>query len=130
MAERFTLGSTELGSGQFGSVRDCGGLGDGERLACKTVRKVLEKAGVQQEELRNEVAVMRRLTAHGNVVQLRGVFEEEEEVHLVMDLCRGGELFDEVLRRQRFSEADGAQVFAELSVRWPSAMPTGYSTGT
>lgn len=114
MSERFTLGSTELGSGQFGSVRDCMDAVTGERLACKTVRKVVEKAEVQQEELRNEVAVMMRLTGHENVVQLRGVLEEREEVHLVMDLCGGGELFDEVLRRQRFNEPDAAQLFSEI----------------
>ncbi|CAI5958821.1 unnamed protein product [Closterium sp. NIES-65] len=40
---------------------------------------------------------MRSVSGHPGVVQLRGVFEDERQVHLVMDLCDGGELFDEVL---------------------------------
>lgn len=114
LSDRFALGTAVLGSGQFGTVRECQDVGTGEAVACKTVKKLTVKAEAQQEELRNEVAVMMRLVGHDNVVQLRGVFEEEEEVHLVMDRCSGGDLFDEVLRRQRFTEPDAAHLFVEI----------------
>ncbi|CAI5968398.1 unnamed protein product [Closterium sp. NIES-65] len=83
------------------------------------------RSEAEQEEVRREFALMQRVggsgagetqgVAHPGVVQLRGVFEDEHSVHLVMDLCEGGELFDEVVRRGRLSERDAANVFAQVA---------------
>jgi calcium-dependent protein kinase len=43
-----------------------------------------------------EIEIMTSLSGHPNVVALKAVFEEEEYVHLVMELCVGGELFDQL----------------------------------
>ena len=43
-----------------------------------------------------EIEIMTNMSGHPNVVALKEVFEEEEYVHLVMELCVGGELFDQL----------------------------------
>ncbi|CAI5998880.1 unnamed protein product [Closterium sp. NIES-64] len=58
---------------------------------------------------------MSRVAGHPGVVGLRAVFEDDKEVHLVMDLCEGGELFDEVVRLGRLSERDAALIFRQLA---------------
>ncbi|CAI5979337.1 unnamed protein product [Closterium sp. NIES-64] len=113
------------GTGQFGTVRRCTERLTGARFACKTISKDRLRSEAEQEEVRREVALMQRVggsgagetqgVAHPGVVQLRGVFEDEHSVHLVMDLCEGGELFDEVVRRGRLSERDAANVFAQVA---------------
>ncbi|CAI7915829.1 unnamed protein product [Closterium sp. NIES-54] len=116
------------GTGQFGTVRRCTERLTGARFACKTISKDRLRSEAEREEVRREVALMQRVgasgereageaqgVAHPGVVQLRGVFEDEQSVHLVMDLCEGGELFDEVVRRGRLSERDAANVFAQVA---------------
>ncbi|CAI5474949.1 unnamed protein product [Closterium sp. Yama58-4] len=124
----FSLDSHVLGSGQFGTVRRCTERLTGASFACKTISKDRLRSEAEREEVRREVALMQRLggsgageageaqwVAHPGVVQLRGVFEDEQSVHLVMDLCEGGELFDEVVRRGRLSERDAVNVFAQVA---------------
>lgn len=115
LAGRYSLGEAVLGSGQYGVVRECTDLKTGERLACKTVR--VTEGGLQERaELRQEVTVMQRVAGHDNIVQLRGMYQGEtaEEVHLVMEQCQGGELYDQIVRRERFSESDAAHLFTEM----------------
>jgi serine/threonine protein kinase len=45
---------------------------------------------------------------HQNIVKLYEVFEDDVNFYLIMDLLRGGELFDEIVKRQKFGEEDAA----------------------
>ncbi len=47
---------------------------------------------------------MHHLKGHPNVTYLRGTYEDKQNVHLVMDLCGGGELFDAIIKRGKYSE--------------------------
>ncbi|KAI3471095.1 hypothetical protein Pfo_027758 [Paulownia fortunei] len=57
---------------------------------------------------------MTRLSGHPNVVDLKAVYEEEDYVHLVMELCAGGELFHKLENHGRFSEPEARVVFRQL----------------
>ena len=57
---------------------------------------------------------MVRLSGHPNVVDLKAVYEEEDFVHLVMELCAGGELFHRLQKYGRFSEPDARVLFKHL----------------
>ena len=46
------------------------------------------------EELRAEVKSMMQVHGHPHVVSLKGVYEDEDAVHLCMELCKGGDLYD------------------------------------
>ena len=44
---------------------------------------------------------------HASIIQLRDVFEDEEYLHLVTELCEGGELFDKIVDRASRNKMDG-----------------------
>eukprot|EP00475_Leptophrys_vorax_P030940 TRINITY_DN4668_c1_g1_i2.p2 TRINITY_DN4668_c1_g1~~TRINITY_DN4668_c1_g1_i2.p2 ORF type:complete len:374 (-),score=-19.34 TRINITY_DN4668_c1_g1_i2:431-1552(-) len=115
IADSFAVESEPIGSGQFGVVRRCVSLQTGEAFACKTIQKVRLVTEEDRNEVRREVALMNRIAGHPGAVQLRAAFEDDLEIHLVMDLCDRGELFDEIVRRGRLSERDAARVFHTLA---------------
>ncbi|KAJ7238096.1 hypothetical protein O6H91_Y443500 [Diphasiastrum complanatum] len=53
---------------------------------------------------------MHHLPPHPNIVGLKNVFEDDSAVHLVMELCEGGELFDRIIARGHYSERAAAVV--------------------
>ena len=105
----YTLGR-ELGRGQFGITRLCTNKNTGELLACKTIskRKLNHKEDI--EDVRREVQIMHHLTGHPNIVELKGAYEDRNGVHLVMELCAGGELFDRIIAKGKFTEKEAASV--------------------
>jgi hypothetical protein len=52
-----------------------------------------------------EIEFMKKLFGHPNVVDLKAVYEEEDYVHLVMELCAGGELFHQLEKHGGFFES-------------------------
>ncbi|XP_051208044.1 serine/threonine-protein kinase PEPKR2 [Lolium perenne] len=114
MGRRKRLGSEydlgeEIGQGKFGSVRLCRAKNrGGEVFACKALPK---NGG---ETAHREVEIMQHLSGHPGVVTLRAVFEDSDRFYLVMELCRGGRLLDEVRREGRLSERRAAHVIREL----------------
>lgn len=109
LESEYDLGE-EIGHGKFGSVRVCrakAGGGQGE-FACKALPK---NAG---ETAHREVEIMQHLSGHPGIVTLRAVFEDADAFYLVMELCRGGRLLDEVAREGRLSERRAARVIGEL----------------
>jgi len=85
-----------LGTGQQGSVRRCVERATGRQYAVKTVRK--SAPTVHPEGLAREIALLRGMD-HPGIVRLRDVYEDAGCVHLVTDLCTGGELFDKICDR-------------------------------
>ncbi|CAI5484068.1 unnamed protein product [Closterium sp. Yama58-4] len=115
LEDYFTVESATLGAGQFGVVRRCVDNATNQAFACKTINKDRLLTSAARDEVRREVEAMRSVAGHAGVVQLRGVFEDERQVHLVMDLCDGGELFDEVVRRGRLPEREAALIFRQIA---------------
>lgn len=60
--------------------------------------------------MQREVQIMHHLKGHPNVTFLRGTYEDPQNVHLVMDLCGGGELFDAIIKKGKYSEKDAANL--------------------
>eukprot|EP00253_Pinus_taeda_P015346 PITA_15346 len=98
----------ELGRGKFGLVRICKRKATGKELACKTISKKTE------ENVYKEIEIMQHLSGHPNVVTLQAVYEDAESLHLVMELCTGGRLTDEMSRTGRYSEHQAANLIKEL----------------
>ena len=113
LEDRYALGP-QLGLGQFGVIRSCSDLVTGEALACKSIAKgrLLSPDDVRGVKL--EIEVMARLAGHPNVVDLKAVYEDRDSVHLVMELCAGGELFHRLEERGCFSEHEAAVLFRYL----------------
>ncbi|KAM3258051.1 hypothetical protein ACQJBY_050032 [Aegilops geniculata] len=98
----------EIGQGKFGSVRICRAKAGGEEFACKA----LPKNG--EETVHREVEIMQHLSGHPGVVMLKAVFEDADKFYLVMELCSGGRLLDEMARDGTFSEQRAALVIKDL----------------
>lgn len=98
----------ELGRGQFGITYHCNSRATGEELACKSILKAKLTTKEDKEDVRREVEIMYHVTGHPNIVELKGAYEDEQSVHLVMELCEGGELFDRIIAKGKYSERAAA----------------------
>ncbi|CAI5983700.1 unnamed protein product [Closterium sp. NIES-65] len=109
--ERYEVeGGKELGAGQFGVTRVVVCRSTGRRLACKTINKAAFKSKSDIEDVRREVAILNLLRSHPNVIHLEEPIETPHAIHLIMELCSGGELFDRIKERRRYSEREAALV--------------------
>merc|ERR1711887_134516 len=52
---------------------------------------------------------MRHLAGHPNIVQIYEVYEDKSYIHLVQ-LCKGGELFDQIINKGHYSEKEAADL--------------------
>ncbi|KAI4965858.1 hypothetical protein ZWY2020_047978 [Hordeum vulgare] len=100
----------ELGRGEFGVTYLCMDRGSKELLACKSISKRKLRTPVDVEDVRREVAIMRHLPRSASIVTLREACEDDGAVHLVMELCEGGELFDRIVARGHYTERAAAAV--------------------
>lgn len=100
----------ELGRGEFGITYLCTDKSSGEVFACKSISKKKLRTRVDIEDVRREVEIMKRLPAHPNIVSLKDTYEDDNGVHLVMELCEGGELFDRIVARGHYTERAAAFV--------------------
>lgn len=114
ISDKYILGR-ELGRGEFGITYLCTDRESREALACKSISKKKLRTAVDIEDVRREVAIMASLPDHPNIVRLRATYEDNEAVHLVMELCEGGELFDRIVARGHYSERAAAKIVRTIA---------------
>ncbi|TYJ28962.1 hypothetical protein E1A91_A06G036600v1 [Gossypium mustelinum] len=95
-----------IGQGKFGLVWLCRSKTSGVEFACKTLHK-------GEETVHREVEIMQHLSGHPGVVTLQAVYEELDCFHLVMELCSGGRLIDQMAEGQ-YSEQRAANIFKDV----------------
>ncbi|CAM9958701.1 unnamed protein product, partial [Scytosiphon promiscuus] len=107
----FEIGE-ELGKGRFSRV--CMGVNKHslERKAVKIIMKEDMKAE-EKNLLRAEIAIM-RLVNHPNIIRMEAVYESKRDIFIVMQLHSGGELFDRIVGRPRFTEDEAFTVMYPL----------------
>ena len=101
-----------LGSGAFGEVRVCVHR---ESQAQRAV-KVLRKSHMDEDEKRmffNEINILKDLD-HPNILKMYEFFEDEKRYYIVTDICKGGELFDEIVAKGKFGEKDAAMLINQV----------------
>ncbi|KAL6137383.1 PREDICTED: calcium-dependent protein kinase SK5-like [Fragaria vesca subsp. vesca] len=113
LTDLYTLGKI-LGQGQFGTTYLCTDKSTGLDFACKSIpkRKLLCKE--DYEDVWREIQMMHHLSEHPHVVRIRGTYEDPGSVHLVMDLCKGGELFDRIVKKGHYSEREAAKLIKTI----------------
>ena len=111
LKEHYKLGD-KVGEGQFGVTRIAHPKdGSTTLLACKSISKVnVRFRPSDRDDVRREISILRTLGQYEHIVQLKAVFEDEKCVHLVQELCTGGELFDRIINRGRYSEVDASRI--------------------
>ncbi|XP_066343704.1 calcium-dependent protein kinase 13-like [Miscanthus floridulus] len=109
LRDLYALGR-KLGQGQFGTTYLCTELATGVDYACKSIskRKLITKEDI--DDVRREIQIMHHLSGHKNVVAIKGAYEDQVYVHIVMELCAGGELFDRIIQRGHYSERKAAEL--------------------
>lgn len=102
----------ELGRGRFSIVCECVHKMTGVHCAVK----IIDKATIEPEEkslLRTEIAVL-KLVNHPNIIRMEGLYESKGYIYIVMEMLKGGELFERIVGRPRFSELEAAQLIKPL----------------
>ncbi|XP_028777685.1 calcium-dependent protein kinase 1-like [Neltuma alba] len=109
LKELYKLGR-KLGHGQFGTSFLCMEKATGKEYACKSIakRKLLTYEDV--EDVRREIQIMHHLAGCPNVISIKGAYEDPVAVHVVMELCAGGELFDRIVERGHYTERKAAKL--------------------
>ena len=101
-----------LGTGISGEVMEAVSRTTGDHVAIKTLSTVnLTKK--KSEMLYNEIEVYLKLD-HPNICKLLEVYEDESAVHLVMELCSGGELYERLAQLRKYTERDAARVTLQM----------------
>ncbi|GMP75478.1 hypothetical protein CsSME_00032553 [Camellia sinensis var. sinensis] len=105
----YTLGK-ELGRGQFGVTYLCTENSTGHSYACKSILKRKLRTKNDRDDVKREVQIMQHLSGQPNIVEFRGAYEDRQSVHVVMELCAGGELFDRIIAQGQYSERAAAGI--------------------
>ncbi|KAJ4978446.1 hypothetical protein NE237_009226 [Protea cynaroides] len=109
LKEKYSLGR-KLGQGQFGTTFYCLEKGTGKEYACKSIAKRKLTTEEDVEDVRREIQIMHHLAGHPSVIQIKGAYEDAVSVHVVMELCAGGELFDRIIQRGHYTERKAAEL--------------------
>jgi len=108
----------EVGRGHFGytcSAKGKKGSLKGQDVAVKVIPKLKMTTAIAIEDARREVKMLRALTGHRNLVQFYDAYEDDNNVYIVMELCKGGELLDRILSRGgKYSEDDAKEVMVQI----------------
>lgn len=108
---RYHITSREIGHGHYGVVRKCMDRETKQWYAIKSIRK--SKVS-KIEILKRETQILKEVN-HPNIIRLIEVHEDAKYLHLITELCTGGELFDRIIEKTQsdeghFSERDAAKL--------------------
>lgn len=98
LSEHYYVGKI-IGAGSFGVVRECLDKATHRRYAMKSIPKTPKRGPPTPRyllKLRTEVETMQQLGYSLNAVNLKNVFEDNESIHLIMELCEGGALLERI----------------------------------
>ncbi|KAK6125681.1 hypothetical protein DH2020_040573 [Rehmannia glutinosa] len=82
--------------------------------ACKSIPKKKLICKEDYEDVWREIQIMHHLSEHPNVVRIKGTYEDALFVHIVMELCAGGELFDRIVQKGHYSEKEAAKLIKTI----------------
>eukprot|EP00522_Entomoneis_paludosa_P008770 CAMPEP_0172447530 /NCGR_PEP_ID=MMETSP1065-20121228/6818_1 /TAXON_ID=265537 /ORGANISM="Amphiprora paludosa, Strain CCMP125" /LENGTH=549 /DNA_ID=CAMNT_0013198853 /DNA_START=56 /DNA_END=1705 /DNA_ORIENTATION=+ len=111
----YHIEAKELGHGHYGVVRKCMHRDSCNWYAIKSIRK----AKVSKiEVLKREIEILKEVK-HPHIIELIEVYEDERYLHLITELCTGGELFDRIIAKTQsaeghFSEHDAAALVRDI----------------
>ncbi|KAG5837504.1 hypothetical protein ANANG_G00239970 [Anguilla anguilla] len=111
IAERYKVGRT-IGDGNFAVVRECVERSTGREYALKIINK--GKCRGKEHMIQNEVSILRRVK-HPNIVLLIEEMDTYSELYLVMELVKGGDLFDAITSTSKYTERDANGMLYNLA---------------
>ena len=105
---------SQLGKGGYGKVYEVKNKKTGEIRACKQLSKLNIK---NLEKFEREIKILIK-TDHPHIIKLYEVFETKRSLYLVMEKCKGGEVFDKIIehirKKKMYSEKNAANMFLQV----------------
>uniref|UniRef100_A0A8D2GTJ9 Serine/threonine-protein kinase DCLK1 n=1 Tax=Urocitellus parryii TaxID=9999 RepID=A0A8D2GTJ9_UROPR len=111
IAERYKVGRT-IGDGNFAVVKECVERSTAREYALKIIKK--SKCRGKEHMIQNEVSILRRVK-HPNIVLLIEEMDVPTELYLVMELVKGGDLFDAITSTNKYTERDASGMLYNLA---------------
>jgi calcium-dependent protein kinase len=103
-----------LGKGNFGVVHLVFDKKTNAPYACKSISKRKLTTPDDIEDVKREIEILLHLGGHKNIVQMYGAYEDKSYIHVVMEVCAGGELFDRIAEKGHYSEKAAAEVMRTI----------------
>ncbi|PHT62947.1 CBL-interacting serine/threonine-protein kinase 20 [Capsicum annuum] len=119
MPEKLLFGKYELGKllgcGAFAKVYHAREINSGKSVAIKVINKsnICNKDGIPDKKIEREVSIMRQLQ-HPYIVKLHEVLATKTKIYFIMEYVKGGELFNLIANKSRFSEDLSRKCFQQL----------------
>lgn len=104
--------SRTLGQGSFATVKLAQEIETKEKYAVKVIKRSALKKD-DEESLYNEIQILHS-NLHTNIVKLHAVYHSSHSINLVMELMSGGELFDRVVEKEHYSEAEAKSAIFQI----------------
>ncbi|XP_077597777.1 serine/threonine-protein kinase DCLK2-like isoform X2 [Stigmatopora nigra] len=111
VSSKYKIGKV-IGDGNFAVVKECVERSSGREFALKIIDKA--RCCGKEHLIENEVAVLRRVR-HPSIIQLIEVDETPSQLFLVMELVKGGDLFDAITSSTKYSEHDASAMVYNLA---------------
>jgi calcium/calmodulin-dependent protein kinase I len=102
----------DLGQGSFAIVKRASNRQTGQKVAIKIIKKY-ELTDEDKMGLQNEIDILTHVD-HPNIVKLYEVFEDIDHYSLVMELMTGGELFDNILQKEVYTEKEASDTIRPI----------------
>ncbi|XP_061102538.1 serine/threonine-protein kinase DCLK2-like isoform X3 [Conger conger] len=109
--EKYRVGKV-IGDGNFAVVKECVERSTGKEFALKIIDKA--KCSGKEHLIENEVAVLRRVK-HPNIIMLIEEVDTPSDLYLVMELVKGGDLFDAITSSTKYTERDASTMVFNLA---------------
>ncbi|ELK25369.1 Serine/threonine-protein kinase DCLK2 [Myotis davidii] len=111
LLEKYRIGKV-IGDGNFAVVKECMDRSTGKEFALKIIDKA--KCCGKEHLIENEVSILRQVK-HPNIIMLVEEMETATELFLVMELVKGGDLFDAITSSTKYTERDGSAMVYNLA---------------
>ncbi|KAL6074717.1 Serine/threonine-protein kinase dclk3 [Balamuthia mandrillaris] len=102
-----------IGTGSFSDVVLGVQLTTGKKYAIKIIDKAKIDTAKRKQRVLTEIDILRECD-HPYIVKVHQIYESHLDICLVLDLMEGGELFDAIVRNQKFSEADARRIIRQM----------------
>ncbi|KAG9066293.1 hypothetical protein KI688_001514 [Linnemannia hyalina] len=103
----------KLGSGNFATVYQATSRNTGVVYAVKEVKKNEAFNAKVEASLEREIGILMSID-HPNLLRIRQVFNEEKFYYVVTELAPDGELFDQIIDKQKFTESEARHIFRQV----------------
>jgi calcium-dependent protein kinase len=111
--DKYTV-EKEIGAGGYARCLLLKNKTTGQQYACK---ELLKNKLNNVASLKSEIQILIKLD-HPNIIKLYEIYENDNYIYLVMELCTGGELFDRIIQKteqgKQFTEKEVAQIFQQM----------------